>query len=180
MVSDAVSKRSNTRHVIIPTLCHDIHTDPPSAPGPAASAAACVIVPTRNQSRRAHKPRALPLPRSKLMEYEPSKRPSADAALKYRFVTGKAPLVDLEQLVEPLIDEKFLDGIARTGEYSVLTEAKLDELEMKREKMPEDYVRISQTLTWWADRQKSMQRRLEERKRLQERRLAGACLEHGR
>ena len=90
------------------------------------------------------------------------------------------PLVDLEQLVEPLIDEKFLDGIARTGEYSVLTEAKLDELEMKREKMPEDYVRISQTLTWWADRQKSMQRRLEERKRLQERRLAGACLEHGR
>lgn len=108
----------------------------------------------------------------KLMEYEPSKRPSADAALKYRFVTGKAPLVDLEQLVEPLIDEKFLDGIARTGEYSVLTEAKLDELEMKREKMPEDYVRISQTLTWWADRQKSMQRRLEERKRLQERRLA--------
>ena len=63
--------------------------------------------------------------------------------------------------METVFGDKLLDEIGRTGDFSVLSEAKLDEMEMKREKLPEDYVRVSQTLTWFANRQKSMDAQVE-------------------
>lgn len=73
-------------------------------------------------------------------------------------------MVDVGKVAEMVFNDKLLDTMAGTDRL-VLTEAKLDEMEMKREKLPDDYVRVSQTLTWWASRQKTMDKRLQERRK---------------